>query len=112
MHDFINDPRFAGIEKFKSKVWWCLYNRTEIKKMPTASGFLEFSAHGKTFEKLSESLRESDERRWDWLLDGSWIDPFSKSANLNKEAEATLTDRRGLFALRKISTSEIACQDR
>ena len=21
MHDFINDPRFAGINKFSSKVW-------------------------------------------------------------------------------------------
>ena len=75
--------------------------------MPTASGFFEFSAYGKTFEKLSESLLESDERRWDRLLDCSWIDPFSKSANLNKEAKATLTDCRGLFAVNRISTSEM-----
>ncbi|MBQ6077917.1 MAG: hypothetical protein IJK88_07430 [Clostridia bacterium] len=30
------------------------------------------------------------------------IDPFSKSTNLNKEAKATLTDCRGLFAVKKI----------
>ena len=102
MNKFLDDPRFAGVEPFPKKIWWCLYNRTEIKKTPTASGFFDFSAYGKTFWKLSESLRESDERRWDWLLDCSWIDPFSKSVNLNKEAKATLTDRRGLFALRRI----------
>jgi hypothetical protein len=40
-----------------------LYNRTEIKKTPTASGFFELSAYGKTFGKLSVSLQESEKRR-------------------------------------------------
>ena len=63
------------------------------------SGFFEFSAYGKTFEKLSESLLGSEKRRVTGFLIASWIDPFSKSTNLNKEAKATLTDRRGLFAV-------------
>ena len=63
MNKFLEDPRFAGVEPFSQKIWWCLYNRTEIKKMPTASGFFGFSAYGKTFEKLSESLQRSEKRR-------------------------------------------------
>ena len=63
MNKFSDDPRFAGVEPFSKKIWCCLYNRTEIKKTPTASGFFEFSAYGKTFGKLSESIRESEKRR-------------------------------------------------
>ena len=60
-------------------------------------------------EKPSEKSLNRSERvktTRDRLLDDSWIDPFSKSANLNKEAEATLTDRRGLFAVNSFTIAK------
>lgn len=70
MHDFINDPRFAGIEKFKSKVW------------------------------LSSPTMHGDEQRWvDEAIQTNWVSTVGANIDAVEKLTAEKVGRKYAVAL-------------
>lgn len=65
MHDFINDPRFAGIERFATKVW------------------------------LSSPTMHGDEQRWvDEAIRTNWVSTVGENIDAVEKMTAEKTGRK------------------